>query len=526
MPIRRSALVAAILLALAAPATAHAGDMFGISANHVFNDADSNPAKWDRPLSEIRLAGIGSVRSDAFWAWAEPSAPRGGVHDYRWTMLDAEAGALARHDLEWLPVIDYSTTWASKNGSEYAPPDDPEDYASYAGAFARRYGRGGTFWAEHPELAPKPVETYEIWNEPNVVHFWRPNGDPARYAELYARARAAIRAVDPSADVIVGGIVADPGYLRAMFEARPELRGNVDGLGIHPYGATVEDVVRNTIALRQAFDSVGERGVPLHVTEIGWPTHGTGWVPPIPDELRAQALAITADGLARSDCGIASIVPYTWSSREFDPFDVQDWLGIRHPDGRQSATSLAYEQVVARWATSPPTDESRLRLCRPPPPSRDSDGDGTSNRADSDDDGDGLSDATERRLGTSSYDRDSDDDGLADGAERRMDPARPDSDGDGLPDGLERGVARPVPDPAGPVGGTTRGGPFRPDRDPRTRTRGLRRDSDRDGLRDRREDRNRNGRRDRGETDPRKRDTDGDGVIDGRDKAPLKRAYY
>jgi hypothetical protein len=524
---RRATVLVATLVALVAlvgggvPASARAGDMFGVSVNRVFNN-DFEPSHWDKPLSQIRAAGIRSVRSDAFWEWAEPSRPSDGVHHYNWSMLDAEASAIARHDLQWLPVLGYSTFWASASGDRYVPPDDPADYAAFAGAYAARYGRGGSFWSEHPEIAPKPVTTYEIWNEPNVDWFWRPSPDPARYAELYAATRRAIRGVDPAAAVLIGGIVPDAGYLRGIYAASPDLRGNVDGLGVHPYAGTVEGVVRNVVRMRNALDALGERGVPIHITELGWPTAGRGWIEPITDAQRAQYLAIAADGLARSDCGIASVVPYTWTSAEHNLDDVEDWLGIRRPDGGETATSRAYEAVVARWDSHPQAPAERLRLCHPPAPSGDSDRDGNSNGGDSDDDGDRLSDAVERARGTSSYDRDSDDDGLADGAERRTHPARADTDGDGLLDGLERGVTKPVRNPPGPVVGTSRRR-FQVDRDPRTRTRGIRKDSDRDGLDDDREDRNRNGRCERGETNPRSPDSDRDGIRDARDARPLTR---
>ena len=524
-------MLVAALLVFAAPAIADAApsaaDVFGMSVNRVFND-DFEPAHWDRPLTEVRDAGIGAARSDAFWGWAEafrPSVP--GVHRYFWWLPDEEALALAQHDLRWLPVLGYTPRWASATGDVHEPPENPDDFASYAGGFAARYGRGGSFWAEHPELAPLPVTTYEIWNEPNVGAFWSGKQDAGRFATLYIKARAAIHAVDPQATVVTGGIVPDPWYLKAMYTARPALRGNVDAVGVHPYGSAADGVISNVITMRRALDAADGPEVPIHITEIGWPTRGSGWIPPTSDEDRAKALGTVADVLTRSDCNIASFVPYTWNTPETDPDDVQDWMGIRHLDGRETLTSLAYENVIARWDSIPLTADSRLRICHPPPggggPGGGGGGDGTPNRDYTDDDRDGLTDRQERALGTSSYDIDSDDDGLPDGAERRTNPVRPDTDGDGLPDGLEAGITRRVPDPPGPVNGTAPRGPFRADRDPRTRTRGLRRDSDGDGLADRREDRNRNGRRDRGETDPRKRDTDRDGIRDGRDRRPLRR---
>lgn len=122
-----------------------------------------------------------------------------------------------------------------------------------------------------------------------------------------------------------------------------------------------------------------------------------------------------------------------------------------------------------------------------------------------DTDGDGLLDGEE--TGTDALDADSDDDGLADGVERihGTDPSNPDSDGDGLSDGLEVGVTSGVP------GGTSAGGaPFQgteaegfgPDLDPATRTDPKRPDSDGDGIADGVEDTNLNGRVDPGERNP------------------------
>jgi hypothetical protein len=150
--------------------------------------------------------------------------------------------------------------------------------------------------------------------------------------------------------------------------------------------------------------------------------------------------------------------------------------------------------------------------------------DGAGDICDRDDDNDGLSDDAERLLGSSTTDRDTDDDGVSDSVEEilGLNLRRLDSDGDGLTDGQELGVQRGQPDPIGSVTGTDRRR-FKRDLDPRTHTNPLRRDSDRDGRPDAREDRNRNGRRDRGETDPRRRDTDGDAVADGADRFPLDR---
>jgi hypothetical protein len=372
------AVIAVVVLALASstprpftrpPATPralvpHPSEMFGVSVNRVFND-DLNPAHWDASLAAVRASGIRQARGDAFWMWAEPSAPVAGVHEYRWALLDAQAAALAKHGLRWLPVLDYSALWAASDRSDYhSPPISNDDYAAYAKAFAERYGQGGAFWAQHPELTPLPVTTYEIWNEPNGSWAWRPAPDAAVYADMYLRARAAIHAVDRGATVVVGGLVAHTRFVRLMYAARPDLRGHVDAIGWHAYAPTVNEMIGGVRALRDTLDQLGETGVPIFLTEIGWPTSGKSPIV-LGEAARAASLEAAADAFARSDCGVAAVIAYTWMTPEKNPATKEDWYGIRHPDGRSSTTSDAFARVVARWQASPVTPASRVRLCHP-----------------------------------------------------------------------------------------------------------------------------------------------------------------
>ena len=165
--------------ALAAPAT----PLLGLNVNRLLLDRTYSPAQIDAQLSALARTGARDARTDALWEAAEPAAPIGGVHHYDWAFSDRIASALARHGLRWLPIIDYTAGWAqSIPGQDHSPPRSASSYAAYAGAFAARYGPGGSFWAEHPMIAPRPVTTYEIWNEPDGGHFWLPGPQPGRYA--------------------------------------------------------------------------------------------------------------------------------------------------------------------------------------------------------------------------------------------------------------------------------------------------------------------------------------------------------
>ncbi|MBN1466244.1 DUF1080 domain-containing protein [candidate division KSB1 bacterium] len=156
--------------------------------------------------------------------------------------------------------------------------------------------------------------------------------------------------------------------------------------------------------------------------------------------------------------------------------------------------------------------------------------DGESDPLKPDTDGDGVLDGIELATKTSPLDLDSDDDGLADGEEDKnkngiLDPGETsaflfDTDGDKLSDGLELGVTQGVVDPDGV--GFLRGSDdmiFAPDSEPESRTDPRKQDSDEDGLIDGDEDINANGRQDGGETDPLNWDSDGDNVSDGDEKS-------
>lgn len=343
--------------ALAAPAT----PLLGLNVNRLLLDRTYSPAQIDAQLSALARTGARDARTDALWEAAEPAAPIGGVHHYDWAFSDRIASALARHGLRWLPIIDYTAGWAqSIPGQDHSPPRSASSYAAYAGAFAARYGPGGSFWAEHPMIAPRPVTTYEIWNEPDGGHFWLPGPQPGRYASLYAAARSAIKAADPAGRVLIGGLSNPPVFLPAMLAAEPGLRGHIDGVAVHPYGPTPLAILAALKTDRTLLRSLGLPDVPLYVTEFGWVSRPRGaqdWIPP---RLRPGYIRTSFQTLAHSDCAIAGVILYTWVTPELDPANEYDWFGIHPPRGgpTRAVTSAAAQGIALASRPQPP-----LRIC-------------------------------------------------------------------------------------------------------------------------------------------------------------------
>lgn len=327
-------------------------EQFGINVGRLFNDRTYSPAEIDAQLGALERTGATLARADAPWEASEPAAPVDGRHDYDWAFDDSIASALAAHGLRWLPIIDYSAPWAqSVPGQDHSPPASTSDYAAYAAAVALRYGPGGAFWRANPGLQQEPINTYEIWNEPDNPAFWKPAPDAAAYDALYAAAREAIDAAQPGARVIVGGLTHPGSFLPAMLAADPQLRGHIDGVAIHPYGATPEAVLAGVAMARTALDSAGLGSVPLYVTEFGWTTQPPGALDYAPERLRPGYIERTLAALGQTDCGLAAVLLYAWVTPDRDPSNPQDWFGIHPPLSGTTPDTVAFGAgVVAAGA--------------------------------------------------------------------------------------------------------------------------------------------------------------------------------
>jgi hypothetical protein len=152
---------------------------------------------------------------------------------------------------------------------------DATAMAAFVTQFAQQYGRGGSFWAQHPELPYLPVESYEIGNEPDItptapadqtsLHY----ADPTSYAQVYETARAALHQVDPAAQAVVGGMLDSGAIGLGDAERYLSAIGPADAMGYHPYLYDVTRMKQDTLALRQWLDANGHRGVPLDINEFG-----------------------------------------------------------------------------------------------------------------------------------------------------------------------------------------------------------------------------------------------------------------
>jgi hypothetical protein len=332
-------------------------EQLGANTGSLFNSGRYTSAQIDRQLAALARTGATVVRSDALWEDSEPQPPTGllHLHRYDWSFDDRIVGTLAAQGLQWLPIIDYTASWAqSVPGQDHSPPASFDDYAAYAGALAARYGPGGVYWLENPQLTPRPVETYEIWNEPDNPQYWYPASNPAAYGVLYTRARAAISAAEPGAQVIIGGLMHPAWFLPALVAADPGLSAQIDGVAVHPYAATPAGVLAGVRAARLAMRAQGLAGVPLFVTEFGWTTEHAGARDWVPEGARPDYIAQTFSALGHTDCDVAAVLLYAWATPERNPANPEDWFGISPPGAQPSPDTAAFASGLRAAADPAP----------------------------------------------------------------------------------------------------------------------------------------------------------------------------
>lgn len=245
------------------------GAFFGIAPSETPNDAD---------FARMTAGGIGSYH--VLFSWQTVEQQKG---TYDWTQYDAEFRQLATYGIEPIPyVIGTPPGYAPVSTDPPTVSGEAFDaWAAFLKAAATRYGPDGEFWQQlaetDPDIEPRPIHVWEIWNEPNSSVFWTPAPDPDAYAALLKRSARVIKGADPNAEVMTAGMFLTPqsegaiestDFLRRVYD-HDGIAEAVDAVAAHPYGPTVGDVMDQVDKTHAVIDEVDD-DAKLWVTEIGW----------------------------------------------------------------------------------------------------------------------------------------------------------------------------------------------------------------------------------------------------------------
>ncbi len=257
------------------------------------------------PYDAARMArgGIRTARLSFDW-WGVEGTPT----FYNWRKLDRWVGNLASQGVTTIPVLFGAPLWAvtesvpaaasapapkaprmvpatspGGNATAYPPVKTSGEIAlwrAFVRAAVKRYGPGGGYWSgayedDHEGATPRPVRTWQVWNEPNIPGAFWPKPNVELYGKLVRITADAIRQIDPSARIALAGV---PGrvnyhgisYLKNLYERVPGIKGFFDVMAFHPYAKGIDGVVNQLERVRRTMRRHGDGDTPLWVSEIGW----------------------------------------------------------------------------------------------------------------------------------------------------------------------------------------------------------------------------------------------------------------
>ncbi|MBE2220350.1 MAG: O-antigen ligase family protein [Anaerolineae bacterium] len=240
---------------------AHAGTQVGL--NVYLNQYDD--AELAENLAQIAELGIQHIKQPFYFS-----------DNFDWEEADRVITAVSNANLTLTPLLD------GNPADHFAPPANPNDYAQWAGEFARRYG--------------DQIQTYIIWDEPNLTTHWGNQPvNPAEYAALLTAASAAIRQADADAVIVAAPLapneetgpqnLADHLYLQQLYEEGADAAFDV--AAGKPYGfhtgpddrTTAHDTLNfsRLILIREVMTRNGDGDKALWAGNWGWNSLPTGW---------------------------------------------------------------------------------------------------------------------------------------------------------------------------------------------------------------------------------------------------------
>ena len=349
-----------------------------------------SPANLAGLLKQLAATGATVTRASVPWALLVPTGTQGQAQTFSApieSIYDAFFHGCAANGLKAIVQLGSNgPAWASSTGAAGGPCENQSDYENYIDAVLARWGSN--------------VFAVEGANEPNGFTSsgpgWAPTGAPAwagwTLADFVAEQQTrfqVVRAYSSSLTVSTASIAyGDTAWLGALYAAGG-FQGNFDVVSIHPYGLRFDkpgfgtssgygmlkdqqnawgdaagdayDTISGCAAIYKVMSENGDGAKSIHVTEFGWSTGRSHWIPglmsslDVTEEQQSAYLEMVMQQLAR--------VPYvslvhlydfydtagyqngTWGPEpisNFNMFGLVDMLGTR-----QKPAYATFQQVIS-----------------------------------------------------------------------------------------------------------------------------------------------------------------------------------
>ncbi|MDP6635443.1 MAG: cellulase family glycosylhydrolase [Phycisphaerae bacterium] len=275
-----------------------------------------------KDLDLIRDGGFKFIRMDLAWAGVERKK---GVYDFAKSGYDALTAGCVKRGIRILYILDYSNKLYESERS-VRTAEGRRAFAAFAQAAATRYKGKGILW--------------EIWNEPNIKIFWRPQPSVDDYCKLVELTAPLVKKADPSGLVVAPATSEIPfKWLEACF--KKGMLKWIDVLSVHPYRPhRPETVIKDYARLRILIKRYAPRGVKIPIISGEWGYSNINW-----DKARLsnekQARYLVREFLINLHQNIPVSIWYDWKNDGVDPNEREHHFGTVTHDLKPKAAYTA-----------------------------------------------------------------------------------------------------------------------------------------------------------------------------------------
>lgn len=303
-----------------------------------------------------------SLVAGARFQWAKVIFPWRAIEgegkgQFTWDESDRLVAAARDAGVKLIARLDFQPRWARADQIDgNGPPDNPQDYGDFVGAFVARYATDSPFGH---------VDAIQVWNEPNIAREWgNQQPDAGQYVALLQAAYQAARAADPSVVVIsapptptgtwTSTSVPDDMWLANLYQSG--VQGFFDALGAHgpgykappemsaaevaadpSFGGHPSFAFRRIEQLRQIMVDNGDDARQVWVLEFGWTSDTVhpeySWYG-VSEDTKADYL-VRAYQYAQQNWSpwIGTMVLWNVAAPYWTQADEQYWWSITNADG-------------------------------------------------------------------------------------------------------------------------------------------------------------------------------------------------
>ncbi|HEX4669364.1 MAG TPA: glycosyl hydrolase [Solirubrobacterales bacterium] len=216
---------------------------------------------------------------------------------------------------------------------------DPEHYQEWVVAFIRRYGVGGSFWSEHPELDASryAMTSFELGNEPYYGGM-----TASQYADTVRPTLESVQQLGLPAKLILPSVIfgSDTSWMDTLYQRIPDLNSLFYAFADHPYwyghdpseGGNDGPLARID-TLRQHMNALGASAKPIFITEYGESTADCG-EECVSESVQAEHLSEMLDAVvSHPDWGVKMLSTFQLHDWGTDSSDREAQFGLLREDG-------------------------------------------------------------------------------------------------------------------------------------------------------------------------------------------------